>query len=239
MGSFLGLSRRTLLAGAGLTALAGPAMGSLIGSASASAVPPAGIIPFSVLRNGGDFGRHTLAFRTEGDRLTVDISINLEVRIGLITFFRYTHTNTEVWENGQLVSMETRTDDDGTEYHVVARRTGDGLLVRGSEGEFVAPPDIISTSYWNAGTVNRSTLLDTQRGRLATVETTRIGLDNIMAGGRQIPAIHYRTAGDLNLDVWYSMADQWVKLAFDVRDSDIEYVLDPAADGSTLATTDG
>ena len=35
------------------------------------------------------------------------------------------------------------------------------------------------------------------------------------------------------------MADQWVKLAFGVRDSDIEYILDPAADGSTLAITDG
>ena len=111
--------------------------------------------------------------------------------------------------------------------------------MRGSEGEFVAPPDIISTSYWNAGTVDRTTLLDTQRGRLAAVETTRIGLDNIVAGGRQIPATHYRTAGDLNLDVWYSTAGQWVKLAFDVRDSAVEYVLDPAADGSTLVTTDG
>lgn len=205
--------------------------------ALAATVPPARVIPFMVAMDGGPVGTHTLAFNRDGDRMVVDIDIRLEVG-SIITLFRYAHRNREVWENGRLVSLDTETDDDGTAYQVSGRASADGFRVTGGvEGDFVAPADVMPSSYWNIGTVDQTRVLDTQRGRMIDVATEQVGEETIEAAGTIVRANRYRMTGTLTVDVWYSYTGQWVKLAFNARGRDIEYTLATLDSGqSTLAT---
>ncbi len=227
------LERRTL----GRLALAGAGLLAAPGWARATAVPPAGVIPFSVFRPEGRLGHHHVRFRRDGDRTVVDVDIRLQVDLGPVTLFRYTHRNREVWADDRLVSLDATTDDDGTAYRVTGRATGDGFQVEGSGGSFMAPADIMPSSYWHADTVNRDLLLHTQRGNLQHVETRPAGVETIEAGGRMIAARRYRMTGTLQVDAWYSEANQWVKLAFAARGSTIDYVLDPGSAGAPTVIT--
>ena len=216
------LPRRRLLA-----SVAAIGAGLVLPSAAAVAapVPSTNQMAFSVWRKGSRIGEHRLSFRSDGDRLVVDIDIDLQVKFGFVTLFRYSHHNTEVWEGNRLVSLDSETYDDGSQYNLTVREADGALQVDGFSGRFEVPADTLSSSYWNPETIYHSRILDTQRGFLMDLNTEWLGKETIENAERPIGADRYRITGDLTMDIWYSDAGQWVKLDFDARGSTISYRL--------------
>jgi hypothetical protein len=188
-----------------------------------AALPPARQMAFAILSGDDPIGHHSVTFERRGEDLAVDIDIAIEVRFAFFTLFRYRHENRELWRDGRLVSLDTKTDDDGTPYAVKARATPDGLWVEGAEGGFLAPKEIIPTSYWNPATIEQTRLLDTQRGGLMEVSIQPFGKDAMATGSAVVPLRKYAITGDLNLDVWYSEQGEWAKIAFEARGTTIDY----------------
>lgn len=211
-----------LVAGAVLAALA--AMSAPLGAAprDGSAVEPE-TLSFKVLRDGVPIGSHSITFEEVGDELHVDVAIDLEVTFAFLTLFRYEHRNKEVWRDGRLVSLESRTDDDGKEYQVSAKATAEGLWVEGSKGRYLAPAETLPTSYWNPATVDQRKLLDTQRGGLLAVSAEPRGVDAIAVDRKSLAAQRYKLQGDLDAELWYAPEGDWMKIAFEVRGSSIDY----------------
>src|SRR3546814_18736016 len=59
----------------------------------AAAIPPSGVLRFTVLRGGSPMGTHRFAFRQEGRTLRVDIAIDIADWIGPIPISRSTPRN--------------------------------------------------------------------------------------------------------------------------------------------------
>lgn len=211
------VSRRDFLSGGlclGALALAAPpVMASLPASGERQ-------IAFDILRAGSSIGRHVVAFHRSNGRLLVDIGIDISVSFAFIPVFHYRHRNREVWEQGRLVALDSTTEDDGRRFSVTARLEAAGLRVSGAEGSFLAPPDILPTSYWNPETVFQRRLLDSQHGRLLEVETAFVREEVLESG---VPARRYRVSGDLDLELWYAGAGEWQKIAFEARGSVVSY----------------
>ncbi len=209
------------------------ALRALIGGAAAAglalsrplqaALPGADEIAFEVLRDGRSIGHHRVSFRREARDLHVEIDIALEVKLLFLTVFRYRHRNHEVWRDGRLVAIDTKTDDDGEAFWLRGRSAANGLAVEGSSGRFLAPADIMPTSYWNPDSVKRSRMLDTQRGRLIQVAIVPAGLETVELAGRPVEARRFAVTGDLVLDLWYTAAGEWAKIAFEARGAEIAY----------------
>lgn len=217
------LDRRAVLGG---LAAAGGLM--LAGPVGALALPAPGgrQIAFDIRREGTSIGRHAVRFSQAGELLEVDVEIDISVSFAFIPVFSYRHWNHEVWRDGRLVSLDSETDDDGRQTTVTARRRGGGLWVEGGEGAFLAPSDVLPTSYWNRRTVEQSRLLDSQHGRLLEVRPEFVGEERLPGG----PARRHRLSGDLKLDLWYA-GDEWVKIAFEARGAAVSYArLEPMAD---------
>lgn len=194
-------------------------------AAQAAENADAPVYDFAILMDGSEVGRHTISFERQGEELHVRIAIDIEVSFGPITFYRYSHRNHEVWKGGQLVRLETETDDDGTEYRVLAKAGPEGLEVDGAEESFTAPADTLPTSYWQPATPEKTQLLDTQRGRLIEVETNRLGTDQITLPGGALQAAQYKMTGDLKLQMWYGATGELLKIAFEARGRDITYAV--------------
>ena len=207
----------------------------LVGSrpTSARGIPPSGTIPFTARRTEGELGYHRVTFEQASERLVVTTEIMFRVRLGFIPVFRFTHQSQEIWSGGRLISMESQTDDNGDEYQVSAQATASGLRVTGSGGNYTAPADTMPGSYWNIEMLDRQEVLHTHRGEITPIDTEFLGNEIIAAGPRQIAARHHRVIGPtLEIDVWYNDADQWVKLAVELRGSRLEYDLQPGGPGS-------
>lgn len=221
--------RRLVLAALAILSLALPGL--------ALTAPAGDALSFSVFRkNDSPMGSHRMRFTRDGDRLIMEKEIKLEVTLAFITAYRYVHRNREVWENGRLIEIDTRTDDDGETFWLRGRATEAGFQVDGSNGAFTAPADIIPTSYWNVAITGATRLLDTQRGLIMDVRMEDRGEETLETQAGPIQARHHTINILTNppgttdrIELWYDAAGQWAGLAFKAKGQAINYVLDQPA----------
>lgn len=195
-----------------------------------------GRLAFEVRRDGAKIGTHVLTFRQPAPgRLAVHIEIELSVGFGPITLYRYSHRNDTLWADGRLLSMDTRTDDDGDKHFVRARRTEDGnLRVESDSGTRMAPGDILPTTYWPRATVAQERLLNTQTGEVAEVEVRPLTDGEARPVKVAAGAEGYAMTGDVQAHIWYAPDGRWTALAFDGRGERVTY--HPMAREGTVPT---
>ncbi|MEL6860380.1 MAG: DUF6134 family protein [Pseudomonadota bacterium] len=184
------------------------------------------VIDFEVLRKGKPFGRHILSFdRQEDGSLQVTTDVDLQVKFGPITAFKYRLDSVERWEDGKLVGLNGASNNDGRKGKVSAESDGSELIVESTKFEGALPLTTIPSSHWNRLQVYQEQMLSTETGEVLDIEVEVIGDDTVSVGGEMVDATHYRLKSDLTVDLWYDNQSRWVKLAFEVRGQDIEYVL--------------
>lgn len=218
------LSRRRLL-GAGAACIGGallPRTGMTAVHGDAGAQQD---VIFDILKDGVRVGAHKLSITQQGARMLVDVRVRVKVKVGFITAFSYWHRDREEWDGNRLVHLDARTENNGREDFVTARRGDDGLLVTSSNGKYIAPADVMSSSYWRFDTVRQNSLLNTQTGRLTDIRVRDCGRDHLQYYGHEIAAHHFLLQGKkLDCDIWYGVkTGQWLGLAFKTHGADITY----------------
>src|SRR6056297_2359964 len=102
------------------------------------------VIDFEVLRKGKPFGRHVLSFeRDETGELTVTTDVDLQVKFGPITAFRYRLDAVEQWVDGQLVGLNGKSNNDGRKGQVSAETVNGELSVDSTKFDGTLPATII------------------------------------------------------------------------------------------------
>ncbi|MEL6665866.1 MAG: DUF6134 family protein [Pseudomonadota bacterium] len=184
------------------------------------------VIDFTVLRKGKPFGAHKLSFeRAENGELTVTTDVDLQVKFGPITAFKYRLDSVENWIDGKLVSLSGKSNNDGRKGEVVAEVEDDQLVVDGTKFDGALPLTTIPSSHWNRLQVYQGQMLSTETGEVLDIQVETLGEDVVQVNGQDVDATHYRLKSDITVDLWYDNQSRWVKLAFEVRGQNIEYVL--------------
>lgn len=212
------IGRRSLLAGASCLAAVRPAFAAL-------PIPPGNRLAFNIVRKGSTIGTHVLTFQPEGDRLTVQVAADIAVSLGPIVLFRYRHRATERWENGQVVSVDSETNDDGTKDRARMWREGGPLIVEATGSpRYNAPANATAATHWNRGMLD-GPFINTQDGKLLRPSIASLGVTTTLPQCRE-PASGFALRGDCDLDTWYDASPRWVGLLFKGRDgTDIRYEL--------------
>ena len=203
-------------------------------AAAVSAAPAAGesagqqgLLRFEVLLDDRMIGEHALAFETRPDgSLGVAIEIGLEIKFGPFTVFTYDHRNRTEWQAGRLVSLRSRTNENGTPHRLRATAGTAGLEVfPDGDAPYVTDASVLPTTYWMAATTRQNTLLNSQTGELLEISARPVGRDTVPGPDGAIPATRYRLDGDLEIELWYDDSGVLVGLAFEARGSRIIYRL--------------
>jgi hypothetical protein len=196
------------------TGLAAPGYGRPMGLP----VPPGNRLAFNIIRKGGAIGQHVLTFTPDGNALTVNIAVDIHVGLGPITLFRYRHRATERWQAGQFVSIESRTDDDGTDLQMESHRDGNAVVIQGSAtAPYRAPPHALPGTHWNKAMLD-GPIINTQNGKLDHPAVTPVGLRPLPSGDTSDLAHEYQLRGDVALDTWYDDTPTWMGLRFNAKD---------------------
>ena len=183
-------------------------------------------IDFRVLRQGSPFGRHSLKFnRADDGQLIVSTDVELFVKFGFVTVYKYTLESEEVWQDGALVSLRGLTNKNGDRLSVRARRAGEALIVDGTGYSGTVSIPVIPSSHWNRLQVYSDQMLSTESGELLDIDVERLGRDILTIGGEAVETTRYRLKSQLDVDLWYDDQSRWVKLVFNARGQEIEYVL--------------
>ncbi len=208
--------RLSVAALAGLVLFAAPA--------HASFIPPSGEIVFKAIRDGDEIGFHKVSFTSDGSRLVARTQIELSVHIAFIRVFHYTHDSTEVWDNGTLTTLESRTFDDGSDENLSVTSRGGQLDIAGPAYAGAGAASLKPTSYWFEDFVKQTEVLNSQTGKIMPVTIRSEGNETLLLDGQSVETRRYFVE-ELKLHLWYDARGQWVRSSFDARGTAIEYVI--------------
>ena len=80
---------------------------------------------YDVFRNGKKIGTHVLTFSKDGSQLTVKTQSKMKVKLLFVTAFSYDYKSTEFWQDGELLAVESITENRSGGIITSARRDGD------------------------------------------------------------------------------------------------------------------
>jgi hypothetical protein len=199
------------------------ALGALVARpAAALNLPSQPQVLCKVVRGGRDIGRAVYSFVPNGDQLQVGIDVDVRIRIGFITLYRYEHHNIEQWRGDRLVGFDAHTFKDGRRFFAQAQAQVGGLAVNGTlTRPYTAPGNAIGTSYWNARTLV-DPLIDSENGRLLNVRLKTIGpSEALQSDGAKVPAEEYHMSGDLRLNLWYDAGRNLAGMQYFAHDGSV------------------
>ena len=209
-------SRRSVLAGLG-GLLAAP-------SAAQSPATPRNL-SFRVSRKGSHMGSLRLGFTREGDRLIARTQVDLSVHAAFLRVFHYTHDSTEIRRDGQLLSLQAETYDDGQRYRVQATPQGESLKLQGPAGTRTVPPrSLTSNSVWHPAFVRQRNLIDCEKARFEALTVEPLG-QRLMAvlGAQRLVTGHRITVSYARGEVWHDQAGEWVHSVFQTKGETLTY----------------
>ena len=175
-------------------------------------------INFNVYRNDSKIGYHKLTFSKSGLELNVLIEIEFFVKFLGINFYSYKHINREKWKNNRVISIESSTNINGKD-----------LNCKVDDPE----SSVIPSSYWNYLLVknqNVKQMLNTQDCSIIDIQIRKVGREKIY--NKFLVADHFKITGKeitgeiVDIDIWYNLKKEWVKMIFKKDDSKIEYFLE-------------
>jgi hypothetical protein len=130
---------------------------------------------FGVYLDDKRIGTHRFTVQhDEDDTVRVTSLAEFDVKVLRVPVFRYRHSALEVWRNGCLESIDTRTQVNGQRTELRGIRGSDGFTVdvrsRDGSQQQLLPECTASYAYWDAATLHRhAELLNSQTGAYQTV----------------------------------------------------------------------
>ncbi|MGD8498481.1 MAG: DUF6134 family protein [Chromatiales bacterium] len=195
---------------------------------------------FRVLLDDKEIGYHNFRVTERGDEQVIESEASFDVRLLFVPVYSYRHSNTEVWRDGCLRRIESRTDDNGEPFEVRGIPQQQGLKVATREEADLLAGCVRSFAYWNRGFVGEDRLLNAQNGEYMPVEVRTLGRDTLRMGEREVIAEAYRIlAPEKNVDitVWYDQqSGRWLALESVAKNGSLVRYLPEHVDDVVIAS---
>lgn len=190
------MNRRSLMTGAAAVALTTPFVTPAFAVERAQRT-------FRIFRSGKDIGTHKLSATLDNNGFQIEIRIDIAVKFLGITAYNYNLINREQWKDGELVDLNSRVNDDGTDDFSRVMQKDGKLSISGSRFTGEVDLEAVSTSYYQKAFIERRPWISTQSGRPLDVTVTKV------SDGR------YAVAGDLETTLLYDGRGEFVGTEFD------------------------
>jgi hypothetical protein len=184
-------------------------------------------ITFDIKRNGKNIGSHEVTFEELGKKLLIEATTKIRVKFLFFNAFNFDYSSKEIWENGELTSLQSITNDDGNKSSVVLEY-GQSILNVTNNGTTFSnniKGALFTTNHWNPNVRMSNTVLNTITGKTNTVEISAVGKERVPTANGDREAMHHQYSGDLkDISTWYDEKSRWVGLSFKGNDgSTISY----------------
>lgn len=177
--------------------------------------PPAQrVFDFDVNLDKRSIGTHRFTVNHQDDGgATIESSASFDVRILGIAAYRYRHRATEQWRGDCLAAIDATTNDNGRSLRVTGLARDGGFQLQQPAPESL-PPCVGAYAYWNRNLLLRQrALLNPQTGKLDALRVESLGRETLQWQGQTIVAERYRLHAAQNvIDLWYSLAGDWLRL---------------------------
>lgn len=184
---------------------------------------------FRVLLDDREIGFHRFQVTQSDGRETVDIEANFKVTFFAIPFYRYDHSNQEIWRDGCLESIRSQTDDNGDNFRVEGQRDTRGFdVLTQTEPYSLERSCVMTFAYWNMDMLEQRELLNAQTGEYLPIEVDYVGDETLELNGGPVRASRYELSNSeqqIDITVWYETeSGRWLSLESRVDGRVIRYL---------------
>ena len=190
-----------------------------------------GIVPkndemmFDIYRKGKNIGFHSIIFNKIDEQLQVTIDVKIKVKLGFITIYKYSHENSEIWKENELIKINTNSITNSKDkYELNGQQNLENFEFIGIEGKQLTHKNIIPISYWNRDILDNNEFLDTQKGIIRKSKKKFLKNELIVFNNKNINTKKYelriltkhssdkKTVPEILL--WYTFSGELMKLQF-------------------------
>jgi len=130
---------------------------------------------FRVLLNGDPIGSHVFDFTPEGSGYRLISTANYRVKVFFIPVYHYAHRSEELWLDGCLQRIESKTNDNDTQYQVTGNQQAEAFNVQVNSEPASHPGACISTfAYWQPGLLESDQLMNSQTGTMEEIGYSKL-----------------------------------------------------------------
>jgi Domain of unknown function (DUF6134) len=180
--------------------MAGLIAGMVLGTGSYAS---AETIKFAILRNDDQIGTHTIEINRAGPETSVKVVTDLTVTVLFVTAYRLTHSATEKWLEGRLVSMSSTTNNNGTRHAVSVAETPSGMEIKADGKVTRENRPLMPGSLWNQELMRQKVMIDSQEGNILPLSVVDHGTQQLTVKSRPVKAHKYTLKSKYTQDVWY------------------------------------
>jgi len=195
--------------------------GALLALTSASA--GAESLNFTIFKEADPIGHDTYTIDKVGDLTKVRVEMQTDVKV-LFIEYHYHQDRTETWKDGQIQSLVSDTNDDGTKHHVDLKRDGAALVASADGAPKTVPANVVPFTLWTNQFLKALTIFDVSNFGLLKVSVEDKGGETVSLAGKSIDAHKFHLTGDINWDLWYGPDGGLLKTAFKRRGYPISFV---------------
>jgi len=173
---------------------------------------------FRVFLDDKEIGYHNFFLQAQEDQLQLQSEAKFEYRLLFVKLFGYEHKNIETWDGNCLTEIKSKTDSNGQPFQVNGALSGERFLLSGSAGDSQLPPCSMSFAYWNPDFLEQDRLINVQNGEVLDIEVSEPERVELEVRGVLQPAYRYLLgAGEMKIELWYSVNNEWLALETDAR----------------------
>jgi hypothetical protein len=172
---------------------------------------------FRVLLDDKEIGHHHFRVAEHAGYQIVDIRAEFDVKFFKIPVYSYDHGNREVWEDGCLDEIVSRTDDNGTVFLVDGEAEDQSFkVITRDQRRQLKSACVMTFAYWNREFLQQSHLLNAQTGEYLAVSVDFEGTEQLKIHKNIVPALRYRLRNQeekLDITIWYEESSgKWLSL---------------------------
>jgi len=181
-------------------------------------------LEFDLYRNNKFIGTHIFLFIKKDENLIVNSKINFIIKKLGVTLYKYEAEGTEVYNNGNLISFNSKTNQNKKTKYVNIEVNSDAFIIDGSSYKGEAPLNYIIGTWWNHEIVNAKAQISAVSGRIIEQKVVFLGKETIEINGDNLKTLHFNFSSTdkklakgkkLNTDIWYDEENlNWVKARF-------------------------
>jgi len=162
---------------------------------------------FDILRGGDKIGTNTIDIQRKDGTTKVDIATKISVVVMFLEAYRYEHTCTESWKDGQLVAFKSKTNDNGTKHVIDVAAKPDKVSMEVDGKPVEAPKSLYPASLWSRDVVTRGELFEPANGKRIAVKVKDLGNETVTVGGVERQTRHFKLSAkgtsEFDRDLWF------------------------------------
>ncbi len=171
----------------------------------------------------GAIGEETLSLHCEGDRVIVDRTVDVDVRLLVGSLYQRRAHYVETWQDDYLIRFDGETDDNGEHTTLRAETTADrAIAITGTDASISAQATVIPTDPWHLKLITREMLFDRKDGKLMDVTVTDEGEERLTIAGHPVDTRKFVISGKREQTLWFDQrSGLWLKSRIEHGTGDI------------------